>query len=298
MLECLRTIAGLAFGVLACAPAFGQDYVIKIDRPYRVGEQYRDIISVEETREFEISSQGTVIQQNVAAMKARVEADQSILAVDEKGVPTSFTYVIREWEGSLNGQPVTEVEKGMVIEVRMEGGKVSIRHQAGEFSPEVEQLLQTFLPGDADAKDKTGMDASFGTDARKKVGDSWPIDAAAAAKTLAETGVVADEKDVTGSVVLQNVHDIGGVPCMRLKATFNVNRFQSFEMEGATAKVLNGGAETVATFDLPVETSLPLVGASLTGKMNLDAEIATEQGPVQLKISGVAKRVGTITRIK
>ena len=60
-------------------------------------------------------------------------------------------------------------------------------------------------------------DEIFGTAIPRKIGDTWPIDASAAVKNAAESGVSIPEGHLTGTVSLVSKGKVGSSDCLNLR---------------------------------------------------------------------------------
>lgn len=273
----------------------GKDYAIKLDRPLKAGDRFKVSSSGEITTAMKMTSGSNTLKEQTETMKATLEGEYKVVAVNEKGHPTSGTFTVSKWDGSIDGQPVTEVQSGMIIEFIVDGKNVSIRSKDEEFAGKVKKLLEGVLP-DAEEEHGATNDDIFGTKDRKKVGEKWPVNVAAAVKDLADM-VKIDEKDMAGTVQLEKVVNVDGVPCLHVTGSIGISKVGG--LLPPEAKVTSSKATMSLSGDLPVDVSLT---APITETASLDcsieADVQSPRGPVHMAMMMKATKTKSMTAIK
>lgn len=93
---------------------------------------------------------------------------------------------------------------GAVVVAVRAGAKTEFTAADAPVAPDVARALGLLVTLESDQG--TNDDAIFGTAARKQVGDSWPIDAAAAAAdAAAKGGLKIDAANISGTTTLDRV---------------------------------------------------------------------------------------------
>src|SRR4029077_12630445 len=72
----------LFLGTLACAPAFAQDYEIRIHRPFHEGDKYKLSVHSHDSQDFSVTRDGEVDRSSKSEITAELEAVVTVLAVD------------------------------------------------------------------------------------------------------------------------------------------------------------------------------------------------------------------------
>ena len=118
----------------------------------------------------------------------------------------------------------------------------------------IKEALELFFDADARKEDEITDDEVFGTKERKKVGDTWPINAELAARQATAEGIKLDAGNVTGATTVVKKETVNGTPCLRLRSTMKATGFQ-MPMPGMTLDQSKVAGVFEASF--PIDPSLP-----------------------------------------
>ena len=134
-----------------------------------------------------------------------------------------------------------------------------------------------------DAEDKEPVDDVFGTKDKKKVGDSWKINAKDLAESAGNDKVKIDPKNVTGEISLACVVKAGGHECLELKGNFTVRGLKPPADFPRNLRVIKSEMTGRVHSKIPVDTSLPEVENNMV--MTMIMEVGSRRGQINMKIS-------------
>jgi len=249
-----------------CGMVHAQEYEIRLTRQDRVGQVYDLTASGEMTEQETVISAGRVIESRRRSLSGTLEARGTVLAVDRHGRPCRVKLVVSRCELSpAVGQPVEVFPKGTEIVAEVEDGGQTYTVGGTEVSEQAGELLDLLIS--LPTSDVTD-DEVFGTKEKKKIGDSWEINRAVAAKEL---GVKPEQ--VSGATRVETMVVVDGIPCLRLSATMEAEE---------SGRVLRGlpVENSVTSFrfsgEFPIDTSLGVL--SETARIQGE-EIARKKDP-------------------
>jgi len=259
----------------------GKDFEIRLDRKFQIGDKLQFTASVSDNRNEKIFSGEKVVEDNQAALTVRMTADAKILAVNTAGQITRAQYTIRSFTGAISGQAAPTVAQGTVLIAESLKGETFLRPTRGKLPMDARELVALAISLES-AEDRID-DPVFGTAGRKKVGQSWPVNAAKMAAFLARERMAVKPADIQGAMTLKGVRTIAAAPCLLIQGTVTIKRFKPPLPHGAK---LTGAAMTM-TFggDFPVDTSLPRFGETSTMKMNAKMTMTTSKGKIRMDMA-------------
>jgi len=147
-----------------------------------------------------------------------------------------------------------------------------------------------------DAEDKETEDDVFGTKDKKKVGDSWKINAKALAESADNDKVKIDPKNVTGKISLAGVIKAGGHECLELKGNFTVKGLKPPADFLRNLRVINSEMTGRVHSKIPVDASLPEVENNVVVTMIMEIRSRREQ--ITMKITRHAETHTKIELLK
>ena len=201
---------------LAAAPAApaAEDFSIKLRRPSKVGE--RTLL----TGSYQ-ADENTVV--TVASIENRQEKHaiyrfaviHKVLAIGAKGNPLRVELGVQKLTREADGATTEVLKAGDVISVRLEGHQEVWELGGAPLADELKEALDGIVEIAAD--DDPTDDDVYGTARRRRVGDSWPVDARLLADQLKQKGLPVTAKDVTGTATLAGTKSVQGVPCLEIR---------------------------------------------------------------------------------
>lgn len=210
----------LAGWVAAKAPNT-QDYTIKFTRTATVGERYRVISQGSDEQYIYTRINDQEQRPRGEGFQAELIADCEVLALTQTGRETKTRLVVEKFTRTASGQTVELLPAGAIVLAERVGNKTVFTTDGSEATPVVVKALEVVgvsMAGDDGADD----DTIFGTTGRKKIGEAWPINGAAAAADLVKLGIPAEAANVTGTTTLVEVVTQENQELLRLSATLKM----------------------------------------------------------------------------
>ena len=219
----------VASSLLASRGADAKDYALKLSRPDKVGLKYRLEAREKKKQSMSIYKGTTELKTEESQTTVALRAVVEVLKVDKQGEPLEKKLTIERF---VNEKDEPLLKKGDAVTAKTVDGKTVFRMGDRELPGRAAEFLGDLV------KTKTTTTADddevFGSKTRRKVGESWKINAATLAKDLK-----LKPADVSGSVTLDAVekHDVGD--CLRIGIDLKMNaahRDAKLKMNGFTVK--------------------------------------------------------------
>lgn len=246
-----------------CATLLAQDYAIQLERPEKVGR--KDRISVSASRSLTKAQRAGGSFSPVASESRRASAElvRTVLAVDGRGAPTSVSMQFDRLESSGGSL----LEKGSIVTGSGAGGGAVFTINGKPLSKEAADALailniMTLKPG------ATNADMLFGTAEKKRIGESWPINAERLARDLGATGFAIDRASAEGAASLEGSAKSGNLDCLKISATAEVNGFVPANMP-SQARLLDSSYKVAFKCMAPADTAAPCPESSLKTELLL-----------------------------
>jgi hypothetical protein len=202
----------------AGAPA---DYPIQLVRKSVVGERY--VVTIHATQEQSIDQNvnGRSMAPQGSLVLSDLVAAGEVLALTPLGKEMKSKLVVEKFTRTEAGQPRVVLPPGTELiaerkdkrtEYFLDGKPVTAELAAALAMVSVEQ-----------GSDQGGNDdVIFGSQERKRPGDAWPINAAAAVADIAEMGVAVEPGNMTGNTTLVEVVKTGNQEALRLQGALTI----------------------------------------------------------------------------
>jgi hypothetical protein len=288
----LRTLIVAVAGLVIAAPlARGEDkppekpatkpaekYQIQFHRPSKVGDRFH-IEAVGATRKRTLVSidgkEGDPIDELVGVS---VEGVVTVTEVAPSGVETKLTLTIENCVASVGKKQLPLLPAGTVIGAAWDKGKKGTAFTLdGQAIPaDIAELLE--LAVNTSDPESQLDDEIFGSKDKHQVGDSWPINAAAASKEFTRMGIKTKEEDLYGESTVVAQTDVAGTPSLQMKTEFKARSLASDDKAEGKIKLVSGNMVITTGVTLPVDPALPPSKAEM--KMKLIRELAgkTDEG--------------------
>jgi hypothetical protein len=246
-------MAVMAGVVLAGAsPAAAPDYAIKLDRPEKVGAEYRLTATGRQSGVSKVTVDGKAQPPEKMDMAVDFDAAVKVLEVDKNGEPSKITLTMDKCSVKEGETAAAEVlPKGTVVSAFVKGMKTIFEVNGKAVEPATEEALKLVIHLGTGG---SGNDAGFGTNQRKKVGEQWPINAEVAAQDAQRHDIKISKDDIKGTVKLVGAVKVGATECLDIQAEFTADRIKAplppgVKLENATLKATFAGK-------FPVDASL------------------------------------------
>lgn len=219
------------------SPAEADTYPILLSRRSQAGESYGEHTVHVQRQVRVVSVNGAVAQEMVEESTLELRSRVRVREVNELGQPTLLDHEITELvvRDQEHGER-TIVPPGSVLRVTRQPrseGEGSIELVGGQLDEADAETIDILFSTTISA---VGDDGVFGTDERRRPGETWSIDAATAAQDLSKMPQLdLAEDQVSGQTTFERIEDVGGLPCMRIRAEMRAEGFAMAGMpEGTT----------------------------------------------------------------
>jgi hypothetical protein len=202
----LPVIAFVASSLLVARSCEAKDYAVKLARPDKVGLKYR--LEARETKKqsMSINKGPAELKKEESQTMVTLRAVVEVRKVSAKGEPLEKKVTIEKF---IDNKDEPLLKKGDVVTAKTVKGKTVFRLGERELSARAAEFLGDLV------KTKTMTtaddDVVFGSKSRRKVGESWKINAAALAKDLK-----LKPANISGTVSLQAIEKHADEDCLRI----------------------------------------------------------------------------------
>jgi hypothetical protein len=237
--------------LLACSHVFAQDYEIRMTRAAEAGERYELIASGSSSEQMTMSSQGQVLRKNKKFISAKLEGIVTVLEVDELKREKKLSLLVSKsvMYTNVNDKEEEALPKGTQIIAQRRDGKKEFLIDGKIANEDIAKMLDLFITFPAT---QATDDDIFGTNERKKVGDSWAVNSVNALKDLASDGIVVDLAKIEGSTKLERIVEVEGIKCLLLSASIEVSGVVPPLPSGLTVEKSNVSAIIAGEFPLDI----------------------------------------------
>lgn len=258
------------------------DFPILFARKSKVGQKLHLVSTSVDELSIQKRVAGTDLPPSKQSSTTEYIGDSTVLALTPKGYAQKARVTLSKMVRLSAGQSIELLPAGTVVMAERQGEQTTYSVSGRPVSAELAQALQGLglsLHDDSATKD----DKVFGTTERKKTGDSWPINAQAAAAGFTKSGIQADAKLISGTTTLEKVTKVDGKALLGITGTITFVDVQvplptGCKMESSVATMGHAG-------QFPVNPSKPVVEESTSIEIVFTYN-ATENGkPVVVTVS-------------
>jgi hypothetical protein len=273
LLATVAVAAGVAIAAVAAgaqtAPA--RDYAVRLNRPAAAGEKRLAVGWLSSDDRLSGTRDGQPSDQRQTSTIRYVVATE-IQEVGSKGNALRATLTVRRLVKESGGVSLELAKPGAVITARLAGRERLFELLGARLAPDLQQALAAAVPLRAD--DEPTDDDRFGTEQRRRVGESWTANAALIASS-GPASVTFDPRNVTGTVTLASIKPVNGQPCMevRWKLEARHGSWKPGSLPPGFAAT-NSSMSVTGSLLVPVDTALPPAGrdTSITGVADVSGE--------------------------
>ena len=189
----------LGCGTLLSATATAQEFTIRLTRPSLSGQRYRLVAEASRTRHVVTKKDGAVVAEQQSKKSIELDAVVTVSRLNAKGRVAQKMLVIQRCV-QIEGKNRQELlAKGDVVIIAKLDSTPTFRLVGGVMTPSVTKALELIFGTKSRAADD---DELFGSRQRRKVGESWPINAEAVARSLKSEGIEVKSEQVSGKMQL------------------------------------------------------------------------------------------------
>jgi len=200
-----------------------KDYKIKFNYQVKKGAIYKLKASGRLSESMTISGSTKALEEKNTTVSGKLEGTITVTEVDDMNREKIISLRVSKCTMSKNDDrnETVALAKGTRVIVRLQDPDKMFLINNKKVSSNIKKLLELFFsPIDNNVTD----DDIYGTKERKKIGDSWNVNRAMAAKVLSKDGVVIQEDSIKGSTKLENITTVNGKPCLYITGKFEANK--------------------------------------------------------------------------
>lgn len=191
------------------------DYAIKLHRPAVVGTTYLVVASAGEDQTMTTSVEGQAGPADTTSLSVELTAHVTTLAISANGKESKISMVIDKSKCASSGITSEVLPAGTTVVGVREGDDSIYSVNDTMVNPRATKCLKLALP--VGGSDTSNDDRVFGTAARQKVGNSWPLNNALVSQELLKSsGLMVEPRNVSGSVRLADVASFAGQPALHI----------------------------------------------------------------------------------
>ncbi|NQT37051.1 MAG: hypothetical protein HQ581_06155 [Planctomycetes bacterium] len=280
----------LSFGLSVAPVAESQEYRIQLDRPSAVGQTYRVSVVAHEEQTNAVTLNGRELQREDKKFTVHFDAKITVLALSDNEQPVKESAVVERLD-KIEGKKTTElVDKGTVIVASIKDDKKQFTVDGRPVEAELAEVLEVAYSLGTGKTD----DEVFGTAEPQAVGDSWPMNAEAAADDPELRELQIDKKNIHGKVTLQSVRRVGQVECLQILAKATIDNVMPPMPEGADMKANRAVAQMRMTGLFPTDPTMDRLRESLEMTMEMQLQGRPAPGAPEMVIDSRFKRSATV----
>lgn len=213
--------------LLITSSLMASEYPILFHRPTKVGDQHHASIKVKEENRLIMMVGKNPMQTQDERYDLTLQADVKVLEVTN-GTESRIRIQITDIDCLKNNAKDNTIKINTIVIAERHKDQTVFKTPEGVLLSEEAQKLyrMAFTVSDGEHSD----DKAFGTTAKKRVGDQWPVNASFAAADLKTTGFVVKPEDVSGQVKLEEVVKDQGNDCLRISVLMDIRNVQNFPL--------------------------------------------------------------------
>ncbi len=257
--------------LLACTCVFSHDYEIRITRPFQAGSRYELKGTASISKILTVHVGENVVRDDKSVHSATLDGTIVVLQIDDQGRPNKVKLLVSKFTIREKGSTETKgLPDGSVIVAQSTDNKTRFSIDNKPVSNDIAEMLALFI---SIPSTPTTDDDIFGTENRKKVGDSWEVDRTRTAQDFTQRGLKIDAESISGRTTLVRTVSVEDTNCLLLSAKVTVDKAGLPLPPGFVAEKSTISATFEGTF--PVDISIPC----LSEKKSLESEVLAKGRP-------------------
>ncbi len=266
---------------VAVVPAQAADYEIKLARTAKVGDHYAVVSKGAMEQHMTMTLAGAPQPARDQVIAAELSAQAEVLAISADGREITTAFTVTTSAVTRAGVPGELLPKGTVIKADSSAGKAVYSINGAAAAPELAQALEVVIHM-SNPKNRND-DQIFGSTTRRAVGDSWPVDGAAAVADLVKEGKLqVDPADFTGKTSVVELVPGGSAPALRISAVMELGKVAMPLPPGMS--VTKGSFTGHFTGLFPVDVSKRSLSQSMSMDANFDCAGDMQGKPMTMTI--------------
>ena len=195
----LALSAALCCGTLLTASTMAQEFTIRLTRPAVSGPRSRLSAEAARWRRVVTKKDGEVVRDQQTKKSVELDAEVTVMRLNAKGRVSQKLLLIESFVQTEGENRRELLAKGDVLIVSKLDGRPTFRLKGSVLTPSATKALVLIFGSKSRAADD---DELFGSRQRRKVGDSWPINAESVARSLKSEGIEVKSEQVSGQMQL------------------------------------------------------------------------------------------------
>jgi hypothetical protein len=262
-----------------------QDYEIRLSRPDKPGDQFQVSVSGTSFEEMLATSDANTVQHTKDEFAVEYAAIRKVLEVERAGRPTKVQDTIQRLLVTRGNNRMELAPAGAILVAAVEDKKKKFKIDDNMVTTQTAKALEIVINlSTGGATD----DDIFGTRARKKVGDSWNMNAAAAVEEIRKRSDV-ELRNLSGKVKLESVSREASGDVLNITGSMNGDGRLALP---AIVLMFRGPFKASFSGKFPVDQALGRLEESMEMNLVFDASGSAPNG-VPIRINGVFKRSAT-----
>jgi polyisoprenoid-binding protein YceI len=280
----LLLMAGSAF-------AADTDYVIKVNRPWHVGDNFK--IEGTKVQHTTTAMPGSALLESQTSDNAfTLSGREEVMEIDPLGRASRAKITIDVFSVKTDGIERALLPTSAVVILNYQNGKLQASSDAKDLDAPTTSVFEGLCEIDDPGK-KITEDEEFGGSQRRKVGDTWKVDAAKASARAKEHGVEIAPKDISGSMTLASVKVVDGQRCLQLAEEMS---FKNLKPPGIPAGVNIEKSVNKYTMTCLVPVALDAPRMIDTMDTTINFSLSGDQGGTAFKLESNLSEKLTLTR--
>ncbi|HMF08339.1 MAG TPA: hypothetical protein VKJ00_04335 [Thermoanaerobaculia bacterium] len=228
----MRTAGLIALALAAAVSTLSadEDYAIRLSRAHSVGDRYRLDARGRTHDRQRVTVGGRETENSETEVSVHLVAAATVLAVDTKLQAIRTEYRIESCQKSSSGKTSEVLPAGRKVIAESKAGETVFTIDGQPAGKETAEALKAVIS--SHDPDSPTDDEISGTTERKRIGDTWSINAATAARLLSKEGVSISPEDLHGTVRLEGVRTINGVKALELSLHLRADKLRFAAPEG------------------------------------------------------------------
>ncbi len=262
----MRQLLALAVLLAFSLPGISQDYEIKLTRSFKPGDKCSFSASASSSEILTTIVEGEEPEIEKEKKSIDFSGSLAVVEINKRGGILKSTLTVDKCVIEFDGEKSEPFKKGTEITARMEDDETIFEVDGKPIEDEIVEALGMidFIDDPESASD----DEIFGTKERKKIGDSWNINAKAAAKDIEKEELKFDIKDISGSTTIEKLVKVEGTDCLQISAELTLKGLKpidipdGFNVKESAILATSGGL-------YPVDVSKGIIEERMEMKMQM-----------------------------
>jgi hypothetical protein len=270
----VAALSGLLL-VASAVLAADESYPIKLERVPKAGDVSDVHSTAEQSMAMTMNIPGAPPRVQNQAHKGDLTARETVVAVGADGNLTEVSLAVTRFVDDAGKELIPA---GKVAQIKLGEKETTVTIEGGgAIGPDAQAILAALYPphrpGSADD------DAIFGSKTPRKVGESWPLNAKAAAEDFSTGVAKIDAKDIDGQVTLRSVEKTAIGDALRIVADFKgKNIVPPVPTQGLTVNQCEADVKFDGLF--PTDTTQPRIEGAMS--MDMTMQMASQDGSVTI----------------